>query len=60
VPGLVDDDVDDLEVSANAYRAIARPYELARACELRGDSHGRRGSKGDAVARLRESIEIYD
>jgi DNA-binding CsgD family transcriptional regulator len=58
--GLVDDDVDALEASGKAYRTIARPYELARAYELTGDAHGQRGSKGDGVARLRESIEIYD
>ncbi len=58
--GLVDDDVDALEASGKAYRTIARPYEVARAYELTGDAHGRRGSNGDGVARLRESIEIYD
>jgi len=58
--GLVDDDVDALEASTNAYRSIARPYDLARACELLGVARGRRGSNGDSVAGLRESIEIYD
>jgi DNA-binding CsgD family transcriptional regulator/tetratricopeptide (TPR) repeat protein len=58
--GLADDDVNPLKGSVIAYRGIARPYELARACELTGDAHSRRGSNGDGIACLRESIEIYD
>ncbi len=58
--GLVNVDVDALEASVEANRAVARPYELARACELTGDAHGRRGSNGDGVAHLREGVEIYE
>ena len=39
--GLVDGDVDALEASVGAYRAITRPYELARACEATGLTLGR-------------------
>jgi DNA-binding CsgD family transcriptional regulator/tetratricopeptide (TPR) repeat protein len=58
--GLVDEDVDALEASVEANRAIARPYELARACEETGTALGRRASRGDGISHLRESIEIYE
>ena len=45
---------------ARSHRSIARPYDLARACELLGVPRGRRGSKRDGVTGLRESIEICD
>ena len=57
--GLVDDDVDALVGSVGAYKAAARPYELARACEAAGASLGS-GSREDGIASLRESIEIYE
>jgi DNA-binding CsgD family transcriptional regulator len=46
--------------SEGAYRAVARPYELARACEATGASLGRGGSQEDCIALFRESIEIYE
>jgi DNA-binding CsgD family transcriptional regulator/tetratricopeptide (TPR) repeat protein len=58
--GLVDDDVDALVASVGAYRAVARPYELARACEATGASLGRGASQEDCIALFRESIEIYE
>jgi DNA-binding CsgD family transcriptional regulator len=58
--GLVDDDVDALVASVAPYRTVARPYELARACEATAASLGRRGSREDCIALFRESIEIYE
>jgi len=58
--GLVDDDVDALVASVGAYRAVARPYELARAIEATGASLGRGGSREDCIGLFRESIEIYE
>ena len=58
--GLVDDDVDALVASVGPYRAVARPYELARACEATGAALSRGGSTDVGIAYLRESIEIYE
>ena len=58
--GLVHDDVDALESSVEANRAITRPYELARACEATGTALGRLGPRDDGIAHLRESIDIYE
>ena len=58
--GLVDGDVDALEASVDAYRAITRPYELAQACEATGWTLGKSGSREKSTAYLRESIGIHE
>src|SRR6266542_1779230 len=57
--GLLEGDADVLMASVDAYRAITRPYDLARACESAGTVLNRRGLKDHAIAYLRESAEIY-
>jgi DNA-binding CsgD family transcriptional regulator len=58
--GLVHGDVDALEVSVGAYRTIARPYELAHACEAIALTLEQGGSRERSIAYARESIEIYE
>jgi DNA-binding CsgD family transcriptional regulator len=58
--GLVHGDVDALEASVDAYRAITRPYELAQACEATGLALGSGGSRELSIKYVRESIEIYE
>jgi DNA-binding CsgD family transcriptional regulator len=58
--GMVDHDVDALLASVGAYRAAARPYELARACEATAASLRWSGSREHCIALFRESIEIYE
>jgi DNA-binding CsgD family transcriptional regulator len=58
--GLVHGDVDALEASVGAYRALTRPYELAQVCEATGLTLGKGGSRETSIAYARESIEIYE
>jgi DNA-binding CsgD family transcriptional regulator len=58
--GLVHGDLDALEASVGAYRALTRPYELAQACEATGLTLGKGGSREKSIAYARESIEIYE
>jgi DNA-binding CsgD family transcriptional regulator len=59
--GLVHGDVEALETSVGAYRAITRPYELAQACEASGLTLAKGGgSREKSTAYLRESIGIYE
>jgi len=58
--GLLDGDAEAMLASVDAYRAITRPYDLARACELGAATLDRRGLRDEAVPHLRESLSIYE
>jgi DNA-binding CsgD family transcriptional regulator len=58
--GLVHGDVDALEASVGAYRAITRPHELAQACEATGLTLAKGGSREKSIAYVRESVELYE
>ena len=58
--GVLDDRVDGLEASVAATRASARPYDLARALEAAAALLGRGGMTQEAIAHLRDSVEIFE